>query len=110
MIAIDVEEVFTSTINEGSLYDARLKQAFLDRFEHNTLDASSGALIWVSLAGTALRAYTRQHGSFRYTVRDRLALALKLSDYYADHVSEFLPAERIATAKRLGLPGLRTEG
>lgn len=105
----DIEEIFMSTINEGALYDDRLKQAFLDRFEHNTMDASGGAVIWVSLAGRAFNTYARQYGQFRRTVAGRLQLALKLSDYYATHLDEFTPAERIATAKRLGFPGLRTE-
>lgn len=105
----DITEIFLSTINEGTLYDAFLKQAFLDRFEHNTMDASSGAVMWVSLAGRALNTYARTYGHFRRTVQGRLALAIKLADYYEDHVDEFTPAERIATAKRIGLPGLKVD-
>lgn len=104
-------EVFNSTIHESKLYTDRLKAAFHDRFEWNTINRSGGAITWVSLAGTALRVYsnTFADGKLEFTVKDRLQLAILLSDYYATHIEEFSVEERIATAKSIGLPGLRVD-
>jgi hypothetical protein len=106
-------EIFQSTVNEGKLYHSRLRAAFKDRFDaHNALECHSGAVTWASLAGIAIRTYEKQFApdGLTVSVRERLLLALMLSDYYALHIAEFTPEERIETAKRLGLPGLDTRG
>ncbi len=108
--SLDLADVLLFATNSGDKYNAHLRQAFIDRFEWNTLDASGGAIVWVSLAGSAARAYIKQSGTdYRFTVADRLTLARDLAVYYEEHLSEFAVEDRIASAKRLGLPGLNVK-
>jgi len=97
-----VDHALAIATNEGRFYDRFLRAAMIERKGGCALSGTVGsAQTWVSLVQQLVPTLKREDVTL--TCTEALILALALRDYYADHLNEATPEERIAIAKRLGV-------
>ena len=92
--SINARELFLFTTNDGTLYENRVLPIIKNLQKHvdkGTFDKNKSLILWKNLANDAAKKYAKEFAQYNewdaiFSIHDRKLVALKLAEYYEDHL------------------------